>query len=274
MSDNEKLETRATPLYPLLSSYCFNIYDLLQHELDRLNALDESELNPLDVQRRKTLNRYGIDKRYQYADVAFGVLENGYFLHAISSAAYIADYNREDGESHARKQLDTAMWEMNAFAVKDEAAGYGVEDSAVEEQKPTRYPLVDTWQQTLPRTVVTQGLGNEVNAPLVTIFNVGHILGWIHGVDNISDYYKDVTMAIGLLPNGFVVIGTYQSHDHESYSPSTGALAAYSDLEQQCLKYRLFVAKKAQYEINKLQDLPETVSDIDDDGPTGYVETD
>ena len=255
MSENETLETRSQPLVPMLTSYCFNAFDLLQHEMDRLNALEDGALTQADLHQRKALNKIGIDKRLQYADISFGVLENGYFLHAISSAAYIADYNREDGEFHARKHLDTAMWEMNAFAVKDRAA----RDSGWirGDEPPTHYPLVDTWKQTEPRAIVTQGLGNKVNSPRTVIFNVGHLLGWIYGVENINDRYKDVTMAVGVLPNGFVVVGAYQAYDHNSYAQSVGIMAAYADLEQQCLKYRLFTSKQAQHDANHLDSFEE-----------------
>lgn len=267
MSDNEIIEiilpeTVATPRYPLLSSYCFNIYDLLQHELDRLNATNPEDLVQQDLQQRKILNELGIDKYFQYADVAFGVLENGYFLHAISSSAHLADYDREMGEFHAIKHLNARVWEMSAFAIKNEAAGDGTEECAV--HPPVHYPMVDTWKSSNPRAIVTQGMGNEVNMPRAVMINVGHLLGWVYGTDQVNEHYKDVIMAIGVLPNGFVVTGTHQAYDHASYDHTRGLMDAYSDLERECLKYRLWVAKDVQHEMNRLQSIDRALDTFDE----------
>jgi hypothetical protein len=257
MSDNTSHETRAKPLYPLTSSFCYNVSDLLQHELDRLNGLNETDLDAMDMQQRKTLTEMGINKYFQYADFSFGILENGYFLHAISSAAHIDDYKRELGELHARKHLDNAVWEMNAFAVKNNAARFG-NDASVEGQLPTYYPLFDTWKQTTPRSLITECLGNEKNEPLVFMINLGLVLEWVLGVGNIDEQYKDVIVALGVLPNGFVVIGSHQAYNHDEFDVDNGRGGAYLDLVKQCLKYRFFVSKTSQHTLGRLHEMAET----------------
>ncbi len=252
MSDKETLESRSQPIIPLLSSYCYNVYDLLQHEFDRLNAIDPKDLEADEVIRRNVFNRFGIDNAHKYVDIAFGVLENGYFLHGLSSAAYIANYSRQSGEFHARKHLDAAVWETNAFIVKDSVAEEMEADLGDESNV---YKMTDTYRATNPRVVVTQGLGDERNTARTTHLNIGHLLGWIHGVDNVNENYRDVTLAFGVLPNGFVVVGQHQSYDHDTYSSSNGRNGAIADLEQKVLPYRLLVGKTDQHNVNKLRDL-------------------
>lgn len=244
-----------TPINKLTSLYVCNVHELLQHELDRLNAIKDEDLSPSSLQQRKVMNEVGIDERFKYADVAFGLLSNGYFLNAISSAAYVDTYDRETGEATARKRLDDLVWEMNAFAVKNEAAEEHTTD--------THHPVYDTWQQTSPRVMVTQGMGDENNSPFTIPLNLGHTLGWIHGVENISDQYKDITLAVGVLPNGFVLIGAHQAYSHGTYNSTQGVLCALNDLEQQCLKYRFFVAKATQHHLERLDTIEKALNNFE-----------
>lgn len=241
------------PVVKLTSLYVYNVRELLQHELDRLNATDN--VTGLSLHQQKLFNEIGIDPGFQYADIAFGLLNNGYFLCALSSAAYVENYDRETGEVCARKRLDDLVWEMNAFAVKNSVAA--------KSEDPIVRPISDTWKTTSPRLTVTQGMGDEMNSPLVIPFNLGTTLGWIHGVQNISDQYRDITLAVGLLCNNFVLVGSHQAPDHDSYDGSTGVIGAIADIESQLLKYRLFVFKDNQHnvELQKSVDVALTTFD-------------
>lgn len=180
-----------------------NLFELLQQFKERL--IDFSKGGPqIDVMKHQPnyAKNMVIPESLKYHDLCIGTLNTGHVFIGESCPARIEEYNREMAHTLSNRAMMDQVFAMRSYLIKDERSG-------------------DIMREFIPQYKPAQQ-GYTFNLP----FEINH---WYLPLYQLLDFPKDtphVVLAVGVLPNGYTIVGAGQSIDLVEYFHLFGDLCS------------------------------------------------
>ncbi len=234
---NEAKETLASTVFikeHTVQSYAINAYTLLTNNVGYIRALDpDQEMSAVqrgDYQRCK--GELTIPESFKTMDLHILVLKNEMVVIGFSDLARVEDYDAELGKQYALENAIDRAYAVMAVDLKEERALNKLDDK-----------IETIANELVPTGVLLMGESIFSVYPL----NLGHVLGYMYGVDNINHVLKDVAVSLlTITSNGFNSFGYHQAASHDTFNESACRTMAGVEAVVSVKNARLMIAKSTQ----------------------------